>query len=274
MKFVKMQGCGNDYVYFDCMQGVPQELDDKHIAAIATAVSDRHFGVGADGVVLICKSKIASARMRMFNADGSEGAMCGNASRCIGKFLYDNGYVKDTEITLETKSGVKPITLQIKNGVCVGATVFMGAVSTTGRLSYVKALGKTFGYTPVSVGNPHAVIFIEENPADYDVCGIGSCIESAPVFPEGVNVEFVKNLGGNVLDMRVWERGSGETLACGTGSCAAAFLAVKRKLCVPDKPVTVKLRGGELKIEIKADGVYMTGPAETVFTGEYDTAKK
>ena len=291
MKFVKMNGCGNDYVYFDLMKD--DGAAERIIGAIP-ALSDRHFGVGGDGVVLIMKSEVADARMRMFNADGSEGKMCGNAVRCVGKYLFDNGYVTTTAVRVETASGVKPIALCIENGVCTGATVNMGlpvleaekvpvdlsaaGVKTVRTKSGENALvdvpvtvcGRTFRITAVSMGNPHCVAFVDEPLEDFDLAKYGAALENHPMFPERVNAEFVRVGEGNDLAMRVWERGSGETMACGTGSCATAVAAVLNGFADASKPIRVALTGGVLTIELRDDSVYMNGDAKVNFTGDVE----
>lgn len=288
MKFVKMNGCGNDYVYFDLLGGGCAE----DIIPAIEKLSDRHFGVGGDGVVLIMKSDLADARMRMFNADGSEGKMCGNAVRCVGKYLYDNGYVKSPDVSVETASGVKKLALRIENGVCTGATVNMGkpivkaedvpadvkaAAGVTVDTPWgdgalvnvpVTVCGRTFGLTAVSMGNPHCVAFIDEPVSDFALEFYGAALEKHPMFPERVNAEFVNVGEDNMLTMRVWERGSGETMACGTGSCATAVAAVLNGYADASRPVKVKLKGGVLTIELRDDGVYMSGDAKVNFTGE------
>lgn len=287
MRFTKMEGAGNDYIYFDCMSDTTGEMQEKIIPYIEK-LSDRHFGIGGDGVVLICPSKVADARMRMYNIDGSEGKMCGNATRCIGKFLYDNGYVKDTTCTLETLSGIKIINLKLENGKVVGATVNMGKQITNpkdipmnldlikdGYKDLVVAMpyvidGKEYAITGVSMGNPHNIIFMDENVLDLDLEKMGPKFENDPIFPERVNTEFINVIGPNELRMRVWERGSGETLACGTGSCAVGVAAILNKKVDPNKPILIHLIGGDLTIEVKEDGVFMTGPAAVAFTGEVD----
>ncbi len=287
MRFTKMEGAGNDYIYFDCMSDTTGEMQEKIIPYIEK-LSDRHFGIGGDGVVLICPSKVADARMRMYNIDGSEGKMCGNATRCIGKFLYDNGYVKNTTCTLETLSGIKIINLKLENGKVVGATVNMGKQITNpkdipmnldlikdGYKDLVVAMpyvidGKEYKITGVSMGNPHNIIFMDENVLDLDLEKMGPKFENDPIFPERVNTEFINVIGPNELRMRVWERGSGETLACGTGSCAVGVAAILNKKVDPNKPILIHLIGGDLIIEVKEDGVFMTGPAAVAFTGEVD----
>ena len=287
MRFTKMEGAGNDYIYFDCMSDTTGELQEKIIPHIEK-LSDRHFGIGGDGVVLICPSKVADARMRMYNIDGSEGKMCGNATRCIGKFLYDNGYVKNTTCTLETLSGIKIINLKLENGKVTGATVNMGKQITNpkdipmnldlikpGYEKQVVAMpyvidGKEYLITGVSMGNPHNIIFMDENVLNLDLEKMGPKFENDPIFPERVNTEFINVIGPNELRMRVWERGSGETLACGTGSCAVGVASILNKKVDPNKPILIHLIGGDLVIEVKEDGVFMTGPAAVAFTGEVE----
>ena len=274
MKFTKMHGIGNDYIYFDCTEKVidnPEELSVR--------LSDRHKGVGGDGIVLIMKSDVADFRMRMFNADGSEGKMCGNATRCIGKFVYDKGLTDKKEITLETLSGIKYLTLKTENGKVQEVTVDMGKVSFEARQIPIDAdgefvkreivvEGKTYEATGVNVGNPHCVVFVDDTDS-FPLHTIGPKVENHPLFPERINTEFVRVIDETTLQMRVWERGSGETMACGTGACATAAAAVKNGICKADTEITVKLLGGDLKIVVKSDKtVFMTGPAEFVFEGE------
>lgn len=271
-----MQGIGNDYVYVNAFE---ENIPDP--ARISKRISDRHFGVGADGLVLVLPSDKADLRMRMFNADGSEAEMCGNASRCVAKFAYDCGLVRKPELTLETGAGVKNIRLIFDAGEVWGATVDMGEpvlepekipvlLSSAGPIidAPLEIDGDTFKITPVSMGNPHAVLFIK-NIASLDLPHIGPRFENHPMFPRRVNTEFVEVLSRKTIKMRVWERGAGETLACGTGACAAVVACVLNGLT--DREVEVRLIGGELNIKWdQADNhVYMTGPAVTVFTGEY-----
>ena len=287
MLFTKMEGAGNDYIYFDCMNDTTGEMQEKIIPHIEK-LSDRHFGIGGDGVVLICPSKVADARMRMFNADGSEGKMCGNATRCIGKFIYEKGYVKSAICTLETLSGIKIINLKLDGNKVIGATVNMGKQITNpkdipmnldlvkkGYENQVVAMpytinGKEYEITGVSMGNPHCIIFMEENVLDLDLEKMGPHFENDPIFPERVNTEFINVIGPNELRMRVWERGSGETLACGTGSCAVGVAAILNKKVDPSKPILIHLIGGDLTIEVKDEGVFMTGPAAIAFTGDVE----
>lgn len=277
MKFTKMQGIGNDYVYVNCFEETV--ADPERVSEI---ISDRHFGIGADGLVLIMPSDKANFRMRMFNADGSEGNMCGNATRCIGKFVYDNRLTDKTSITLETRSGIKKLTLYPENGKVKTVLVDMGKavlrpadipMNVSGDTFINKPItvdGKEVFITAVSMGNPHAVTYVEDVDS-LELEKIGPSFENHPLFPERVNTEFIKILDESTMQMRVWERGSGETWACGTGACAATAASVLNGYFPHDKEITVKLRGGDLFITYKSDGtVLMRGPAETVFTGEID----
>lgn len=270
-----MHGCGNDYVYVDCTGGV---LPDD-IPALAVKISDRHKGVGGDGLVLICPSDNADAFMRMFNADGSEGRMCGNAIRCVGKYLYDSGIAKKDNIDIETLSGIKHLKMSVKNGGAVGARVDMGAAmfdcaeipaNYDGECigKKVKVAGGEYEVSLVSMGSPHCVVFCDD-PDALDLERIGPLFENDPLFPERVNTEFIKKIDDHTLRMRVWERGSGETLACGTGSCAAVSAAVRLGYFKEGEPVTVSLIGGELVIEYTEQKVFMTGEAVTVSEGVY-----
>ena len=277
MKFTKMQGIGNDYVYVNCFEETV--ADPERVSEI---ISDRHFGIGADGLVLIMPSDKADFRMRMFNADGSEGNMCGNATRCIGKFVYDNHLTDKTSITLETRSGIKKLTLYPENGKVKTVLVDMGKavlkpadipMNVSGDTFINKPItvdGKEVFITAVSMGNPHAVTYVDDVDS-LELEKIGPSFENHPLFPERVNTEFIKILDESTMQMRVWERGSGETWACGPGSCAATAGSVLNRYLPHDKEITVKLRGGDLFITYKSDGtVLMRGPAETVFTGEID----
>ena len=277
MRFTKMHGLGNDYVYVNAME---EQIGDPH--ALARAVSDRHCGVGGDGLVLIASSRVADFQMRMYNADGSQGEMCGNASRCVAKYVYDRGLTDKTEITLETLAGIRTLRMTVKDGKVDTVRVDMGepglrceqvpcllgrGVVTRAR---IEALGRAFEITPVSTGNPHGVIFLHEPVEAFDVRRYGPALETHPAFPKKANIEFVNVLARDRLRMRVWERGSGVTLACGTGSCAALVAA---NLCgLADRRAAVVLDGGELHNEWdEATGrVFMTGPATHVFDGEYD----
>lgn len=276
MRFTKMEGLGNDYIYVDCMAGEPASDWEN----LSIRMSDRHFGVGADGIILIMPSKVADFRMRMFNADGSEGKMCGNGSRCVAKYVYDNGLTRKTEVTLETLAGIKVLKMHLgADGKVDTVTVDMGepiltaaevpALSASERMveeTLPTAKHGDFAVTAVSMGNPHGVIFVDEI-TDELVLGAGPELERHSAFPDRANIEFVKVIDGETVQMRVWERGSGETLACGTGACATAVAAALTGRT--NRKVTVKLIGGDLSIEWneKDNHVYMTGPARTVFIG-------
>ena len=277
LPFTKLSACGNDYIYFNCLDG--HEITSPE--SLAVSLSHRHFGIGGDGVVLMEKSDIADVKMRMYNLDGSEGRMCGNALRCIGKYVYENGYVPKTDMTVETLSGVKQLKLFVQNGVVDFATVNMGkailepeqipvrirGLQFKNVLNYpVNIDGKEYSITCISMGNPHAVVFWN-NLDNLDIEKIGPAFEYSPLFPERVNVEFVQIINSTTLKMRVWERGSGETWACGTGACAAAVAAVLNGYCSKEKQITVKLKGGDLLIKYTDDTVYLSGKAEKVYEG-------
>ena len=275
-RFTKMHGCGNDYVYFDCME---QEFPEPEKNAVW--ISDRHRGVGGDGIILICPSEVADAKMRIFNIDGSEGRMCGNGIRCVGKFLYDKGIVHKTELAVETLSGVKRLSLQVEDGAVASVTVDMGPaelvpekipVHLPGERAVGAPLavdGETYAVTCVSMGNPHCVIFCGD-PDAVELEKLGPRFEYHPAFPERVNTEFVSVENDRTLHMRVWERGSGETMACGTGACASVAAAVLNGHCPKDKDVTVRLRGGDLSIRYTDRTVWMTGEAKIAFEGEIE----
>lgn len=276
LAFTKMHGIGNDYIYFNCLDG---ELQDP--AGVAVKMSPRHFSVGGDGIVMICRSAVADAKMRMFNADGSEGKMCGNAIRCVGKYLYDGGFTDRTELTIETLSGIKRLSLTVTDGAVSRVSVDMGKAELEGRRIPVDAdgvvrdyplsvAGKVWRVTCVSMGNPHTVTFVDD-PAQLDLEAIGPHFEHHPFFPERVNTEFVRVLDRRTLEMRVWERGSGETFACGTGACASVAAAALCGLVDFSAPVTVRLTGGELEIVCRPDfSVQMSGPAAKVYEGVYE----
>ena len=260
MHFTKMQGLGNDYLYV--YGDVPE-----NIAALSQKLSDRHFGAGSDGMIYISPSDKADFKMRIFNADGSEAKMCGNGIRCVGKFVYDKGYTDKTHLSVETLSGVKTLDLQIRGGKVKNVTVDMGKV-TVGEEKEIAVGGQTVCGIPISVGNPHFVVFVPDAQTA-PLQTVGPLIEKHPSFPEGVNAEFVQTTGDNQLRMRVWERGSGVTMACGTGACAASAAAVHKGLCRHSVPISVQLDGGTLEIQVDPAGfVRMTGPAETVYEGE------
>jgi diaminopimelate epimerase len=267
-----MQGIGNDYVYVDCTR---EMIPDPEQTAIQ--VSRYHFGIGSDGLILICPSEKGDFRMRMFNADGSEGAMCGNGIRCVAKFVYDKGLTDKTRIAVETLGGMKYLDLTVEDGKVSKVRVDMGApileaekIPAVGLGEQVvgqrvSVAGQDWTMTCVSMGNPHAVVWCEDVQG-LEIEKIGPQFEHHPMFPDRVNTEFVRVLDRKNVEMRVWERGSGETLACGTGACATAVACFLNGLT--DRSVTVHLLGGELDIEVTEDTVFMTGPATTVFEGE------
>ena len=277
MKFTKMHGIGNDYVYINAFE---ERVEDP--SALAVAISDRHFGVGGDGLVLIGPSDAADFRMRMFNADGSEGDMCGNASRCVAKYVYERGLSDKTTVTLETRAGIRTLAMDVRGGSVASVRVDMGAPGlaceevpcTLGTgivtMAPITALDRTFAITPVSTGNPHGVIVLTEPVEEFDLTRYGPVLEKHPAFPKKANIEFVNVLSPDRIRLRVWERGSGVTLACGTGSCAALVACHVNGLC--GRRATVMLDGGELVDEWdEATGhVFMTGPAAFVFDGTYD----
>ena len=277
LKFTKMQGLGNDYVYMDCTKsGIPDD-----VISLAQFVSNRHFGVGSDGLILICESKECDFKMRMFNSDGSEAQMCGNGIRCVGKFVYDKGLTSKTEITVETLAGIKRLKLQLKNGKVNEAKVDMGepileanqipvlAPNSPVTNLILQAEGRKFAFTCISMGNPHAITIVD-NVKDFDVKKYGRKLEVDNHFPEKANIEFARIIDKNTIEMRVWERGAGETMACGTGACATAVACNLNGLT--SNEVTVKLLGGDLKIkwDKESNHIYMTGPAVTVFEGELE----
>ncbi len=275
-KFTKMQGTGNDYVYFNCIDNPIVNPE-----GLAVRISDRRFGVGGDGIILICKSDVADVKMRMFNSDGSEGKMCGNGIRCVAKYCYDNAIVNKKTMTVETLSGIKTIQIHTQNGVAKLLTVDMGKAELAPKKVPVKLDGdkvvarkvnidgKEYEITCVSMGNPHCVVFVN-NVDTLAIEKIGPKFQENELFPESVNVEFVKVIDKRTLKMRVWERGSGETWACGTGACAVAVAAVLNGYCLKDENITVKLLGGDLTIKYTDDTVYMTGEAKKVFDGEVE----
>lgn len=273
MKFTKMQGAGNDYIYINALE---QSVNNP--SELAVRLSDRHFGIGSDGLVLILPSQVGDFRMQMFNSDGSEAEMCGNASRCVGKFVYDNGLTSKKEIELETKAGLKYITLLDGDTTIRKVTVDMGEpildpllipvdVDSEPVLNYpLDVDGQIWVVSCVSMGNPHAVVFTTDIK-NLDLPVIGPMFEKHSIFPRKTNTEFIEIIDRNTLNMRVWERGAGETLACGTGACAAAVAAILNGHC--DRKITIHLLGGDLEIEWNPDNnrVYMTGDAVTVFDG-------
>ncbi|MDO4570486.1 MAG: diaminopimelate epimerase [Planctomycetia bacterium] len=282
MKFTKMQGCGNDYVYIDCFREAFPE-DAKQRGALVRRLSDRHFGIGGDGVIFICPSESADARMRMFNADGSESAMCGNGVRCVAKYVFDRRLVSGDEIRIETEAGEKIIHVaEVQAGCATRLRVDMGEPILSPReipatvennvrftISATDKLGnqREFQATAVSMGNPHCVIFVDKI-TDEMVFHFGPQLEHHPFFPERANIEFIERLASNELRMRVWERGTGETLACGTGASAVCVAGVL--IGATDRAVRIHLPGGDLDLEWDETSrhVFMTGPAVEVFTGE------
>lgn len=264
MRFTKMQGTGNDYIYVDCTRETPPDLP-----ALAIRLSKPHFGVGSDGLICICPSEKADFRMRVFNADGSEGEMCGNGLRCVCKYVYDKGLTQKTVVDVETLAGVKRSALHLTDGKVSSVTVDMGEPKLT-RTRLLTVHGRDYLIAPVSMGNPHVVVFMGSIDA-LDLNTIGPGFENHPDFaPDRVNTEFVGVVSQERLRMRVWERGSGETLACGTGACAAVVAATMAGRS--RRHATVVLQGGELDIrwDESDDHVYMTGPAVTVFEGEVE----
>ncbi len=277
IQFTKMHGIGNDYIYIDCFK---QNLEELDIKALAIKLSDRHFGIGGDGIILVCPSGIADAKMRMFNLDGSEGKMCGNGIRCVAKFVYDNKIaVKDT-LTIETLSGVKTLSVTTNGDKVQTVRVDMGKPILDGKMiptvfsgevinKQIEIDNKTYNVTCVSMGNPHCVLFCDDIES-LKLEEIGPKFEKSSYFPENINTEFVKIIDDKTLSMRVWERGSGETLACGTGACAVAVSAVLKGICKKGEDITINLLGGILTINYSDISVFMTGSATTVFTGEID----
>jgi len=252
MHLTKMQGLGNDYLYIFGDVTEPESLSVR--------LSDRHFGIGSDGIIVMTASNNADFKMRIFNADGSEAKMCGNGIRCVGKYLYEKGYTEKEDLTIETLSGVRHLELHIKEGTVTSVTVDMGQVQATSPVS----LPFNMEGRPVSVGNPHVVIFVEDMEQVL-LAEWGSVIEKYSLFPNGVNVEFVQVLNDHTLRMRVWERGSGITLACGTGACASVAAAIDAGYCNYKEEICVKLDGGDLHISIDEDKTAkMTGPAVTI----------
>ena len=277
LKFTKMHGLGNDYVYID---SINQKIENRE--KLAKMVSDRHFGVGSDGLILICESKVADFKMQMFNSDGTEAEMCGNGIRCVGKFVYDKKMTDKDIVTIETLAGVKTLKLTIKDGKVEKARVDMGEsilkpekIPVISKEMPIKNLNlnlidREFKFTCVSMGNPHAITFINENVKEFDIEKYGKVAEIDKAFPRRTNVEFINIIDKNNIKMRVWERGAGETLACGTGACASVVATVLNGYT--ERQVTVELLGGNLEIEWNEDNnhVYMTGPATTVFEGQLE----
>ncbi len=275
MKFTKMHGIGNDYIYVNCFEEVVSDPE-----RLAIVMSKPHFGCGSDGLILIEPSDTADFGMRIFNSDGSEAGMCGNGIRCVGKYVYERGLTDKTELTIDTKGGLKQISLQLEDGKVSRVKVDMGTPELNPRLIPVdlpgemvlrhrlQIMGQTWFITCVNMGNPHAVLFVRD-PEVVDLPTIGPMIEHHPLFPRRTNVEFVRVIDRGILQMRVWERGAGETLACGTGACAALVAAVLAGNS--DRTVQMKLSGGNLQLHWSAEDnhVYQTGPAEFVYDGEW-----
>ncbi|MEC1179481.1 diaminopimelate epimerase [Metasolibacillus meyeri] len=273
LKFTKMHGLGNDYIYINCFDTVIESPE-----TLAITLSDRHFGIGGDGIVLIMPSSIADAKMRMFNLDGSEGKMCGNAIRCVAKYLYDNTIVAKEELTIETLSGVKTLSLYIENGLVEKVKVDMGKAELIPEKIPVLLEGESIIASPitvgtenyeitcVSMGNPHCVVFCHDVD-NVKLSAIGPLFEHNALFPDRINTEFIEVVERNRLKMRVWERGSGETLACGTGACASAVAAVLNGHCEKNSDIDVELLGGVLTIHYTDDTVFMTGSCTKVFEG-------
>ena len=274
MKFTKMHGIGNDYVYVNCFEETVKDPNKT-----SRFVSDRHFGIGSDGLILIKPSDVADFEMDMYNSDGSQGAMCGNGIRCVAKYVYDYGLTDKTQISINTKSGIKYLDLTVEDGKVALVKVNMGAPDTIAKNipivsdkeqvidEPILVDGKEYRMTGVSMGNPHAVVYIDDVKG-LDIEKIGPKFENHKVFPDRVNTEFCKVLDDHTVEMRVWERGAGETLACGTGACAVAVASILNGYTKEE--VTIKLLGGDLKIfwDRKENLVYMTGPATVVFDGE------
>ena len=274
MKFTKMHGIGNDYVYVNCF-----EETVHNPAEVSKFVSDRHFGIGSDGLILICPSEVADFQMVMYNSDGSRAQMCGNGIRCVGKYVHDRGLTDQECFTVETLAGIKTLKLTVKNGETVSVTVDMGEPILEPRRIPVDADGESFinrkgvvdgvegSITAVSMGNPHAIVYVEDTDS-LDLPRLGPGFEHHPLFPERVNTEFIQVVSDTHLKMRVWERGAGETLACGTGACASLVASVLNGKC--QRKATLELLGGNLEIQWdeETNHVFMTGPATFVFDGE------
>ncbi|MDO4399691.1 MAG: diaminopimelate epimerase [Coriobacteriia bacterium] len=276
MRFTKMQGIGNDYVYVNCLK---EQVENP--SSLAKIVSDRHFGIGSDGLILIRPSAQADFFMEMFNADGSRSEMCGNGIRCVGKYVFDHGLTSKTEIDVNTLAGVKHLVLHVEAGRVASVTVDMGepvldpglipvnAASSPVVGEPVEVAGVPYAMTCVSMGNPHAVVFVGDT-AGFPLHEVGPAFERHPVFPRRVNAEFVQVINRNEVNMRVWERGAGETLACGTGACATTVACILNGLT--EDEITLHLLGGDLRVrwDRAVNRVFMTGPAATVFEGELD----
>lgn len=279
IEFTKMQGLGNDYVYIDCYS---KNVELGNISDLAKFVSNRHFGIGSDGLILICKSDIADFKMRMFNFDGSEAEMCGNGIRCVGKFVYDKGLTNKETVEIETLAGIKILNLNVKNGKVETVRVDMGEpILTPDEIPVrfdkepvknlkIKAVDREFSFTCISMGNPHAVTVID-NTKEFEIEKYGPVLEVDEHFPKKSNIEFIEVIDKDNVKMRVWERGSGETLACGTGACAVAVACIINGFT--NRKVNIELLGGTLQIEWdeETNHVFMTGPAVTVFGGKFES---
>ena len=265
MRFTKMEGLGNDYIYLNCLEQIPEDLP-----GLARRLSDRHYGVGADGLICIKPGRGGDFTMEMYNADGSQGAMCGNGIRCVGKYVYDKGLTRKTCLTIDTGAGPRRLELHVSGGLVNQVTVDMGTAQV-GAPIVLKAGEESFAVRPVQVGNPHGVIF-HEHPESVDLGRLGSVLEHHPALGERRNIEFVSCPDRGHMFLRVWERGSGITLACGTGACAAFAAAMASNRC--DSRVEARLPGGVLILEQRGEGVQMTGPARTVFEGDVRESTK
>lgn len=261
MKFVKMEGLGNDYLFLNCLEGEPPELP-----RLAKTLSDRHFGVGADGLICVKPGQAGDFTMEMYNADGSRGAMCGNGIRCLGKFVYDSGLTRKRCLTIQTDAGPRGLELSVQKGQAAEVTVDMGPAQVEEEV-YCQTPAGAFWVTPVDVGNPHGVVFCPEWTEE-ETARVGPMLEVCPPLGQRRNIEFLTVEDRERLTVRVWERGSGVTLACGTGACASFAAARRRDLC--GTKVQVRLPGGTLKVEEREGRLFMTGPAHTVFRGEID----
>lgn len=264
LNFIKMQGAGNDYIYFDCLE---KELENPE--KVAKMLSKRHFSVGSDGIVLICRSQIADAKMRIFNSDGSEAKMCGNAARCVGKLLFESNFARKSHLTLETESGIRELYLTVCNGKVEKITVDMGR-ATLGDMFSFEAAGQKYEMRAVNVGNDHQVTFVPDTDfVDFE--RIGRLCEKNPRFEGGVNTEFCEILDKNHLKVRVFERGSGETLSCGTGACACAVAGIAVGACELNRAIKVEMKGGELLVFCDENhNLRLMGEAQITFRGEVD----
>lgn len=280
--FLKMEGLGNDYVYVDCTKKSSEEIEE--ISKLACKISDRHFGIGSDGLILICKSEVADFKMQMYNQDGSQAEMCGNGIRCVGKFVYDKGLTDKKNIKIETLAGIKYLDMNIENNKVKNVTVNMGEPIFEEKIIpciadnkddiphvNISVLDKKFDFTCVSMGNPHAITIVD-NVDEFDVKKYGEIVECDKHFPKKTNVEFIEIVDDTTIKMRVWERGAGETLACGTGASASVVACILNGYIKDNCDIKVILLGGDLSIKWDKD-VFMTGPANIVFEGKY-TIKK